>query len=99
MIKRLPTFIRGFSKYCIMKMMKAKSFGNKKMVVGKRYKKKMLCKLFGTKVRNNNNNKDDFDFEAAQSFTMMRRDDVYVSQEEFAIPDKIMILIYERGKQ
>ena len=57
----------------------------------------MLCKLFGTKVRNNN--KDAFDFEAGRRFTMISRDDVYVSEEEFAIPDKIMILIYERGKQ
>ena len=80
-----------------MKVMHAKRYGHKKMVVGKQFKKKMICKLLGTKVRNNT--KDDFDFEAGQSFTMMRRDDVYVSQEEFAIPDKIMILIYERGKQ
>ena len=67
------------------------------MATGKASTKKMLCKLFGTKVRNNN--KDAFDFEAGRRFTMISRDDVYVSEEEFAIPDKIMILIYERGKQ
>ena len=97
MLKRLPTFITGCSKSCITKAMSAKRFGHKKMVVVRPYKKKMLCKLLGTKVRNNNT--DDFDFEAGQCLTMMRRDDVYVSEEEFAIPDKIMILIYERGKQ
>ena len=70
-------------------------YGNNKLLTGNEHHKKINCKLYGTDILDDNNNFSDL--EAAHMFTS--RENLNTSVEESWIPDRIMILIYERGKE
>ena len=59
----------------------------------------MNCRLYGTDVAGDNENLSDLEG-GRRSIRMLRsNENLHTSIKEFLIPDKIMILIYERNKE
>ena len=59
----------------------------------------MNCRLYGTDVAGDNENLSDLEG-GRRSIRMLRsNENLHTSIKEFLIPDKIMILIYQRNKE
>ena len=74
-------------------------YGNNKITRENKHHKKMNCRLYGTDVAGDNENLSDLEG-GRRSIRMLRsNENLHTSIKEFLIPDKIMILIYERNKE
>lgn len=65
------------------------------LVTGNKDHKKMNCKLYGTEIMETNKASDDLE----EGRRLTQREGAKISEKQFPIPDKIMILIYERDKE
>ena len=89
----------GCNQKCVNKIMRFFIYGSNKITKENKHHKKMNCRLYGTDVADENENFSDLEG-GRRSIRMLRSsENLNTSIKEFMIPDKIMILIYQRNKE
>ena len=98
-LRKLPSCVMGCNQKCVNKIMRFFIYGSNKITKENKHHKKMNCRLYGTDVADENENFSDLEGRQRSIRMLRSSENLNTSIKEFMIPDKIMILIYERNKE